>query len=289
MITVRDAAGLPPFHGGVFVPTMGALHAGHVALIERAERIAGRERPRLPVIVSVFVNPTQFNEKQDFDRYPRDIERDTDLCARAGADCVFVPSVEAIYPPDGSVKPPQLPAVARQPGLEDAFRPGHFAGVCQVVKRLFELVRPAAAVFGEKDWQQLAVIRAMVEEQKMPVRIEAHETIREADGLAMSSRNALLSPSERRRATALFKALREASRHEAPAAAEKAMRPVLLINRVVPEYAVVRDAATLGPVATGRPARALIAARLGSVRLIDNAPWPGSAVAGIGRGLSLER
>lgn len=269
MHVVTDAAGLAPFQGGVFVPTMGALHAGHTALIEHAKTF-GRQ-----VVVSVFVNPTQFNEKSDFDRYPRTLEADLAACERAGATVVFAPPVEVMYPPAHPITSPPLPDVATTPGLEDAHRPGHFAGVCQVCNRLFELVKPAKAVFGEKDWQQLAVIRAMVAELALPLQIIGHPTIREPDGLAMSSRNALLTPNHRRRATALSKALAEASTQSEASEAERAGRRVLLANRIVPEYFVIRDAATLAPPRADQPARVLVAAKVGDVRLIDNAPWPG--------------
>lgn len=269
MKVVADAPGLEAFRGGVLVPTMGALHAGHAALIAHARATAGTR----PVIVSIFVNPTQFNERADFERYPRTIEADLAACSQAGADAVFAPPVEVMYPPGMEVAAPALPRVATSPGLEDAHRPGHFAGVCQVCKRLFELVRPASAVFGEKDWQQLAVVRAMVRELSMGIEIAGHPTVREADGLAMSSRNTLLTPNHRKQAAALHRALSQAQREPSPDSAESAGRRVLLANRIVPEYFVVRDAETLEAVRPDRPARALVAARVGGVRLIDNEVW----------------
>ena len=278
MIIVRDARGLDAFHGGVFVPTMGALHAGHRALIEHAATLAKAHKPALPVVVSLFVNPTQFNEKSDFDRYPRDEAADARMCEIAGADCVFAPAVEVMYPSENPAPIPPLPAVATEPGLEDAHRPGHFAGVCQVCARLFTLVRPRSAIFGEKDWQQLAVIRALAADSFPGLTIVGHPTVREDDGLAMSSRNALLAPNHRRQATALVKALLEASKHQDISAAETAGRRVLLASRIKPEYFAIRDAATLSGPESGRPCRALVAARVGSVRLIDNAPWPGFAI-----------
>jgi pantoate--beta-alanine ligase len=271
--TVEDLA---PHHHGVFVPTMGALHEGHAALIRHAASLAARSG--MPVVVSVFVNPTQFNDPKDLERYPRTLEADAALCRAAGATCVFAPAVETMYPPSVSVRVPELPEAATAPGLEDAHRPGHFAGVCQVCLRLFELVRPAVAVFGEKDWQQLAVVRAMAAVELPDLRIIGHPTIREPDGLAMSSRNTLLMPQDRRRAPAMARALEEAGRHTDPRAAEEAGRRVLLANRLVPEYVAVRDGATLGAVQAGKPARVLAAARCGQVRLIDNAPWPGFSV-----------
>lgn len=279
MKLVHDSTELHDCRGGVFVPTMGALHDGHITLMKRARELAGAR----PVVVSIFVNPTQFNEKSDFERYPRNLERDAALCEGAGVDVLFAPTVEVVYPPGHATHPPMLPAVAAEPGLEDAHRQGHFGGVCMVCKRLFELVRPRQAVFGEKDWQQLAVVRAMVRElggawEGAPLEIIGHPTVREADGLAMSSRNTLLGPNHRRRAAALVKCLIEAGRYADPARAEEAGRLVLLANLVEPEYVAVRDAATLGPVRPGEAARCLVAARVGGVRLIDNAVWPGFAL-----------
>ncbi|MCC7388555.1 MAG: pantoate--beta-alanine ligase [Phycisphaerales bacterium] len=258
--------------GSVLVPTMGALHAGHGALMRLAREHAG---PAGRVSVSIFVNPTQFNEAADFDRYPRTLEADCRVCEHAGVDVVFAPSPGVMYPAGEDVPVGTLPAVATAPGLEDAFRPGHFAGVCQVVRRLFALVRPGAAVFGEKDWQQLQVIRAMTEGEGLGVRIVPAPTIREPDGLAMSSRNTLLDGPSRARAPVISRALSEAGRTPDPGAAERAMARILADGGLTPEYAVVRDGATLGAWVPGRQGRALIAARLGGVRLIDNAPWPG--------------
>lgn len=277
MHLARAAEDLPPFHHGVFVPTMGALHAGHAALIHHAATLAAPTR--LPVVVSIFVNPTQFNDPMDLERYPRTLEADLEVCRAAGATCVFAPTVETIYPPRGAdrshTRVPPLPPAATAPNLEDAHRPGHFAGVCQVCLRLFELVRPLKAVFGEKDWQQLAVVRAMAASELLTLEIIGHPTIREPDGLAMSSRNTLLMPQDRRRAPAMARALEEAGKHKGPQEAEQAGKRVLLANRLVPEYVAVRDAASLGPVIEGSSARVLIAARCGNVRLIDNAIWPG--------------
>lgn len=273
MEIVREAAGLARFVGGVFVPTMGALHEGHRSLIEHALKVARAGSARRAVVVSIFVNPTQFNEASDYAAYPRTPGSDAEVCRDAGADAVFAPEEREVYPGGPGAGIVRLPAVATEPRLEDAHRPGHFAGVCQVVGRLFELVRPSAAVFGEKDWQQLAVVRALVRERAMGIEIIGRPTVREADGLAMSSRNARLGPSHRRRASALFRALEEARRYESAAEAERMGRLVLLANRIVPEYLVVRDAETLGPVREGRAARALVAARVGGVRLIDNAEW----------------
>lgn len=260
--------------GMVLVPTMGALHEGHLALIHLAA--AHAEHAGLPgCVVSVFVNPTQFDDPADYERYARVLDEDAAKCQASGAAGVYAPSVEAVYPPDRPVPVPPLPDQAAGKGLEDAHRPGHFEGVCQVVRRLFDLIRPAAAVFGEKDWQQLQVVRAMTARDGLGVEILNGPTIREPDGLAMSSRNRFLKGPERERALALHRALEAASRESTPADAEAAMRRVYREHGIdEPDYAAVRDAETLGPVTPGRPARAITAARVGTVRLLDNAPWP---------------
>ena len=257
------------------MPTMGALHLGHARLVELAA--ARPEADRAGVVVSVFVNPTQFNDPKDLERYPRTLDADMEICRRAGAAVVFAPSVEAVYPRGGHAVPPTplvLPDVATLPGLDDAHRPGHFAGVCQVVKRLFELVRPAAAMFGEKDWQQLQVIRAMTAQQELKVEIVPVPTVRETDGLAMSSRNVFLTAEDRACARSLSAALCAACGERTASEAEARMGKVLREAGAGVEYAVVREAATLMPLASDAKAgRALIAARVGSVRLIDNAEW----------------
>ena len=262
----------------VLVPTMGALHAGHASLIEQGTARARERGWAGGCAVTIFVNPTQFNEKSDFERYPRTMDADAAACAAAGASCVIVPDVAIVYPHGLDVGVPELPATAVRPRLEDAQRPGHFAGVCQVVRRLFELVRPGAAVFGEKDWQQLQVVREMVWKSAIPVEIIPGPTVREPDGLAMSSRNRFLSPDDRRRAGALSRALRASALERDPDRAEAVMAEVLASEAITPDYGVVRDAATLvrepGSV-PGVRYRALIAARVGAVRLLDNTPWPG--------------
>ncbi len=257
--------------GGVLVPTMGALHKGHAALIRRGRQLSAATSASC--VVSIFVNPTQFNDPRDYEWYPRTEEADLALCREAGASAAFVPAADQMYPPGDRIEVPSLPPVATGPRLEDARRPGHFAGVCQVVLRLFRLLHPAAAVFGEKDWQQLRVVAEMVSALGLPIRIEPHATVREPDGLAMSSRNRLLSRDERGRATAISHALCEAAGKPDPAAAEQQMASILARAGLDTEYAVVRDAGTLLKPVAGRSARALIAAKAGSVRLIDNAPW----------------
>ncbi|QQS09940.1 MAG: pantoate--beta-alanine ligase [Phycisphaerales bacterium] len=267
---LREIAGA---RASVLVPTMGALHEGHAELIMRGAELARRRGLSGGCVVSVFVNPTQFNEAADFERYPRTLEADVKVCERAGASMVFAPGVDEVYPKGASEHTRRLPGVATMPNLEDRFRPGHFAGVCQVVARLFELVRPASAIFGEKDWQQLQVVKGLVRLERLGVVIVASPTVREPDGLAMSSRNRLLTSEDRARAGALNWALRQASMMKEPRRAEQVMAETLSQAGIIAEYAVVRDAASLLEVKVGRPARALIAARLGSVRLIDNAPW----------------
>jgi pantoate--beta-alanine ligase len=275
--TVAEVAAWRTSVGGscVLVPTMGALHAGHAALVRQAAATG------LPTIVSVFVNPTQFNDPADFARYPKTLDADVALCGEAGvgagASAVWAPGVEDMYPPGVEIPVGDLPGVATMPGLEDAHRPGHFAGVCQVVRRLFDVVRPKAAVFGEKDWQQLAVVRAMVamdrERRGWGPEILAGETVREPGGLAMSSRNRFLTAEDRVRALALHRAILRATTIPDPVHAEAAMRATLLeggIPESALDYAVVRDPHTLLAPAPGGPVRRLIAARVGAVRLIDN-------------------
>ena len=258
-----------------FVPTMGALHDGHGSLVRRAAA-DGR-----PIVVSIFVNPTQFGPNEDYARYPRTLESDCALLEPLGVAAVFVPSVEAIYPRGLEAARTEaaaiaLPEVATQPRLEDACRPTHFGGVALVVGRLFDLVRPARAYFGEKDYQQLRLIEDMVAGDRArygALEIVPCPTIRERDGLAMSSRNRYLAPEHRDAALALSRALQIAHSAQRVPTAERLMRETLDAHGLETEYAVVRDARTLMPV-TGfeQPTRALIAARLGSTRLIDNAP-----------------
>lgn len=252
---------------------MGALHDGHASLVREGVGIARQRGLAGGCIVSIFVNPTQFNEPSDYSRYPRTLSTDLPICERAGASAVYAPAPEEIYPLNPPIRVPPLPLCATSPELEDRFRPGHFAGVCQVVLRLFELVRPAIAVFGEKDWQQLQVVRAMTAAEKLPIEIVGLPTIRERNGLAMSSRNRFLGESDRARAAAISRALCRAAGEPAVSEAERAMHHELREAMIEPEYAVVRDAETLSTWREGRPGRALIAARVGSVRLIDNAPW----------------
>lgn len=274
MQIVWSAVDLEPVYGGVCVPTMGALHEGHLSLIRRAREEADLHAQRLPVVVTIFVNPAQFAPGEDFSRYPRTFEADCTKCEQAGADVVFAPEVGEVYP-DGPQAPidPRIiiPAVAREPGLEERSRPQFFIGVCRVVHRLFDLVRPSAAVFGEKDYQQLLTIRAMVAEMGLPVTIHSEPTARDEDGLALSSRNVYLAPNQRKRALGLSKALKAARQASSVAEAESAMRSILLANQVEIDYAVARDAHTLMPIENlAFGARALVAGKVGPVRLIDN-------------------
>ncbi len=255
-----------------FVPTMGALHPGHLSLVRLARAHATK------VVASVFVNPTQFGPNDDFGRYPRQPEKDAAMLEEAGCDLLFLPGVETLYPPGHATF--VEPAGAAE-GLEGACRPGHFRGVATVVTALFNLVRADLAVFGEKDAQQLAVIRQLVRDLHLPVEIVPGPTIREMDGLAMSSRNAYLSPQERQAATVLHRALRAAEtaiaqgERSADAVRER-MRDVLNrepLARV--EYAEVVNADSFQPV--GHLAEALqgrlvlpLAVRIGGTRLIDN-------------------
>lgn len=257
----------------VLVPTMGALHEGHAALVRRGVEVARERGLAGRCVVWVFVNPTQFNDPSDLARYPRTLDADVALCREAGASVVYAPPVDEVYPVEAPPPVPTLPRVATEPALEDRFRPGHFAGVCQVVLRMFRLVEPSAAVFGEKDWQQLQVVEAMTRQEGLPIEIIAHATVREADGLAMSSRNRFLSPAERERGLAISRALRACQGAATAGDAEEVMRAELAgagIDR--PDYAVVRHARTLVESREG-PWRALITARVGSVRLLDNAAW----------------
>jgi len=248
-----------------FVPTMGALHAGHVKLLEEARPLAER------VVLSIFVNPTQFGPSEDFGRYPRDLEGDLAKAAGAGVDLAFVPSPGDMYPRGFQT---YLEVRELQRGLDGPHRPGHFVGVATVVCKLFNLVRPDVALFGEKDFQQLAVIRRMVADLDMGIRIVGIPTVREPDGLAMSSRNAYLSPAERSRALSLSRALfaartRAAGGEQNPVSLVAAARAELDVDRL--DYLELVDARTLEAVTViDRPCVLAVAAFVGKTRLIDN-------------------
>ena len=251
-----------------FVPTMGALHAGHVSLIERARAECGF------VAVSIFVNPTQFGPNEDFNRYPRPRERDLELCRNAGADLVFYPAVETMYPPGHRtfVEVSGLSDV-----LEGKIRPGHFRGVATVVTKLFLIVLADKAYFGQKDYQQQLLIRVMTRELNIPTEIVTCETKRDHDGLAMSSRNAYLTPAERQAGLSLSQALQLAEQLLAGGErdvlrVEAAMRShIEATPGAVLDYAVIVHPETLSELTAAEPEMvALIAARFGTTRLIDN-------------------
>lgn len=248
----------------VLVPTMGCLHEGHLSLIRLARDLADI------VVVSIYVNPLQFGPNEDFSAYPRPFEADAYLCREAGANLLFHP--QNLYPqgePQVSLCVHELDKV-----LCGASRPGHFDGVATVVAILLNLVRPEVAVFGEKDWQQLAIIRRMTTDLAMAVSVIGAPTVRESDGLAMSSRNRYLDADERKRATGLYRALAAMRGSAANASSPEALldigRTSLKQDGIAPEYLEIRDAETLQEPDPKRPARAFIAARIGSARLIDN-------------------
>ena len=265
---VRTRAELADARAGVagslaLVPTMGALHDGHAELIRYADTLADA------VAVSLFVNPLQFGPAEDLDRYPRTLERDLELLDRLGVGLVFAPGATEMYP-DGR------PAVTVDPGplgglLEGASRPGHFAGVLTVVTKLLGLVRPDVAVFGEKDYQQLALIRRTAADLELGVRIVGAPTVRDPDGLALSSRNRYLGPEQRQQALALFRALR-AGAEEGPSGAGSVLKAATEELRGIDvDYLALRGV-DLGPAPAAGPARLLVAARVGTTRLIDNVP-----------------
>jgi pantoate--beta-alanine ligase len=277
LATVRSIAALrrevAAWHGAgekvALVPTMGALHAGHLALVARGKALCDR------VVASLFVNPTQFGPDEDLSRYPRDEAGDRAKLAAAGCDLLYAPTVDEMYPPGFSTT---VTPGAIAEGLCGRFRPGHFAGVATVVTKLLLQASPDVACFGEKDYQQLQVIRRVARDLDIPVRIEGVPIVRETDGLALSSRNAYLTPEERRIAPALHRTLAEVARRvaqgTAPEAAAAEGRAALErggFTRV--DYVEVVDAETLAPLARlDRPGRVLAAAWLGRTRLIDNLP-----------------
>ena len=248
-----------------FVPTMGALHAGHAALIRAARKEADR------VVVSVFVNPLQFNDPSDLERYPRTLEADETLARDCGADDVWAPTVDEIYPPGEELEPIHVPGVGDD--YEGAFRPGHFDGVATVVARLFQHVKPRAAWFGRKDAQQLALIRALVRQLGLRIDIRDHPTVREPDGLALSSRNRLLSASDRSDALRLSRGLFAAA--DLAEAGERASGALENACGERLEYAALVDADTFQPVHRLSPGRSVlvVAGHAGPVRLIDNIPF----------------
>ncbi|OYX43622.1 MAG: pantoate--beta-alanine ligase [Rhodobacterales bacterium 32-67-9] len=249
------------------VPTMGALHDGHLSLARAARAQSDR------VIVTIFVNPMQFNNPEDLKKYPRDEAHDLALLEAGRVDVLFAPGPEEVYPEGFATK---VTVAGVSEPMEGAFRPGHFDGVATVVTKLFGMTQAGRAFFGEKDWQQVQVVERLVRDLNIPIRIIACPTIREADGLAMSSRNVRLTAEERAVAPALHRAMKGAAGairdgQDAAAALAAARGAVLAAGFASVEYLDLRDAATLEPVATvARPARILAAAQLGEVRLIDN-------------------
>jgi pantoate--beta-alanine ligase len=251
-----------------FVPTMGYLHDGHASLMRE-----GRKRGDL-LVASIFVNPTQFGAGEDFDAYPRDLERDSRIAADSGVDIIFAPKASDMYPYGYQtyvdVEKISLP-------LCGASRPGHFRGVTTVVTKLFNIVQPSVALFGKKDFQQLAVIRRMVADLNMPLAIVGMPIVREADGLAMSSRNSYLSPDERRAALCLIRGITEARRlygggeHEGERLKQAVIAVIAAEPLAVTDYIELRDAESLEEVATARDNTLLaLAVRIGKTRLIDN-------------------
>jgi pantoate--beta-alanine ligase len=252
-----------------FVPTMGALHAGHLELVRRARD------ENDAVVVSIFVNPTQFSSASDFERYPRDDERDLRLLEEAGVDLVFIPTTEVLYP-DGFASSIDVGPIAVP--FEGAARPGHFKGVATVVAILLNIVQPQRAYFGEKDAQQLRVVRRLVDDLQMPVEIVGVPTVRDADGLALSSRNALLTPQQRAAAVAVPQSLEavercwDAGERDATSLRQRLVERLTAEPTLTIEYASLADPATLVELdgAIEGSALVVVAVQLGSVRLIDN-------------------
>jgi pantoate--beta-alanine ligase len=259
------AAALDAVDGEVaVVMTMGALHEGHRQLMRQA-----RERSAF-VLVTIFVNPLQFGPNEDYEKYPRTLDEDLEACRAEGVALVFAPSRDDVYPHGA-------PSITMHPGalgeiLEGASRPGHFSGMLTVVEKLLMLTRADVAYFGEKDFQQLALIRRMVRDLELPVEIVGVPTVREKDGLALSSRNRFLSPDQRIAALALSRALREGAAHDDPDAVLAASHKILSEEPGVRVDYLALTGADLGPAPDEGPARLLVAARVGSTRLIDNVP-----------------
>jgi pantoate--beta-alanine ligase len=250
-----------------FVPTMGFLHEGHLRLVDRARELADR------VVMSIFVNPLQFGPTEDFQKYPRDLARDRQLAEDRDVDCLFVPETPEMYPGEPVVR--VVPGAAADT-LEGAARPGHFAGVLTVVAKLFHLVEPDVAVFGRKDFQQATLVRRMVADLDLPLSIDVAPTVRELDGLALSSRNAYLNPDQRRAAVSLSRALRAVEQawrggEADPATVTRRGLEALRSPGVEPEYLALVDD-ELRPVSrVTAHTVAAVAARVGNTRLIDNA------------------
>ncbi len=268
MLTIRTVAEMRAWRSAIegsvgLVPTMGAFHAGHLSLIDAARRDNDH------VVVWLFVNPAQFNERADLDAYPRDERRDAGLAERHGADILLAPSVDEVYPPGFATT---VTVAGLGDTLEGAHRPGHFAGVATVVTKMLNIVGADRAYFGAKDAQQVALVRRLVADLDIPTEIVTLPIVREGDGLALSSRNVLLSPGERERAAALSRALHAAAAAGRDAAAERATA-ILREAGIEPEYVAVVDPDTFSPATNGR-ALIAVAARVGTTRLIDNVELP---------------
>jgi pantoate--beta-alanine ligase len=248
-----------------FVPTMGYLHDGHASLIRVASTTG------MTTVVSIFVNPTQFNDPSDLAKYPRDLDRDVEIAEAAGCAALFVPDVDEIYPPGDSTR---VVVAGVTENFEGKFRPGHFDGVATVVAKLFLIVQPNIAFFGEKDWQQCCVVARMIRDLHMPIELAIGPTIREPDGLAMSSRNVRLTSEQRRLAPSLFNSLQRAAtairRADDPARVEAEEIRVLRGEGFSVDYFCAVDAETLLPRKEVEGVRILAAASLGEIRLIDN-------------------
>jgi pantoate--beta-alanine ligase len=272
LTTIAAVGAEPQRKPRVLVPTMGALHKAHGELIRVARERAGKDGE---VVVSIFVNPLQFEPGSDYERYPRPQKADEEFCRSAGVDFLFRPSVEEVYPNDRSTF---VEEISLSSTLEGKSRPGHFRGVCTVVAKLFNILAPDAAVFGEKDFQQLAIVRRMVRDLNFNIDIIAVPTVREEDGLACSSRNQYLNPEERKQATILHDTLRAA----ANAGKRSASDIVALARKTINEaplaridYVEVVDAETLQPLEMSGPnAVLLVAVFFGKTRLIDNITLP---------------
>jgi len=246
------------------VPTMGSLHAGHLALVHRATEVADH------VVVSIFVNPLQFGPDEDFDTYPRHLSKDQEFLAATGVEVLFAPRGDTVYP-ESETPTSSLSAGPVGQVFEGASRPGHFDGVVTVVKRLFDIVQPDSAVFGAKDAQQLCVIRQMVDREKLPVTLHEVDTVRSDDGIALSSRNVYLSPSERETARAIPRALDAASRAASiPEALQAATEVLEAQPGITIDYLDVVDKETFQVTRSANPALMIVAVHVGSTRLIDN-------------------
>lgn len=285
VMVVSEVQALREYRAGLtgtvaLIPTMGALHEGHLQHIRRCKALADH------VVVSIFVNPTQFNQSDDYQAYPRTLDVDIRACAEAGAACVFTPDAEQMYPPKQVAVEIDVPVISGV--LEGADRPGHFQGVCRVVTKLLNIVQPDMVSFGRKDYQQLSIIKAVVADLMMPVRVVEVPTVREPDGLAMSSRNRRLDAEQRKRSLGLFKALCAGKRlveedgESDPQAVEQAMRSVMESHQIEVGYAAIRHPKTLGELSCIEPGLtggviALVAGQVGAVRLIDNLLLGGDA------------